>query len=99
MAQAHSLDISEMPLTTERRRGFGAFFCAGICTAACAAGTGGIGFPTPAGVACEFVCVSACTASTACFDENAEIRTFDENTGELVKTKISDLANIKSDPE
>jgi len=62
-------------------------------------GTGGIGFPTPAGVACEFVCVGACTGSTACFDESAEIRTFDEHTGKQVTVKISDLAHDKSDPE
>merc|ERR1719384_1049064 len=100
LSSAIGLGETELAATTEeRRRGYGAFFCWGICTGACAMGTGGIGFPTPAGWLCETVCVAACTASTACFDENAEVRTFDEETGELVTMKISEFATKDVNPE
>jgi len=100
LSSAIGLGETELvPTTTERRRGYGAFFCWGICTGACAVGTGGIGFPTPAGWACETVCVAACTASTACFDENARIRTWDEASGSMVTRKISEFADKTVDPE
>lgn len=85
--------------TPERRRGYGAFFCWGVCTGACAMGTGGIGFPTPVGWACETVCVAACTASTACFDENALIRVWDEASGSMLTKKISEFADKTTDAE
>jgi len=100
LSSAVGLGETELvPTTDERRRGYGAFFCWGVCTGACAMGTGGIGFPTPAGWFCETVCVAACTASTACFDENAMVRTFDETTGETVTVPISELADKVVDPE